>query len=152
MMASAALTPGAFCAAARSIDTTRACACGDRRIRAYSIPGRLMSYVYFARPDTFSGPSTRVRRFPRTADSSGAGHGYFACCFGRAGALTSGTWSATGHSLLRVEHGLEHARVRAAPADVAVERGPGLVGRRVGVLLEQRDRRHHEPRRAEAAH
>ena len=39
----AAFTPGAFCAAVRSIDTTRACGCGERRMRPCSRPGRLMS-------------------------------------------------------------------------------------------------------------
>jgi hypothetical protein len=39
----AAFTPGAFCAAVRSIDTTRACGCGERRMRPCSWPGRLMS-------------------------------------------------------------------------------------------------------------
>src|SRR5215207_3751033 len=87
-----------------------------------------------------------------TADSSGLGHGYFACCCGRAGACTSGTWSATGHSLLRIEHGFEHARVGAAPADIAVERLAGLFTRGRRVLVEQRYGRHHEPGRAEAAH
>ena len=85
----AAFTPGAFCAALRSIDTTRACGCGERRMRPYSRPGRLMSYAYFAAPVTFAGPSSRLTRVPTSVGCSG--HGYLSCCFGAAGVRTSGT-------------------------------------------------------------
>jgi hypothetical protein len=48
------------------METIRACGCGDRTIRPYNMPGRLMSKVNFARPVTFSGPSSRTTFVPST--------------------------------------------------------------------------------------
>src|SRR4029079_10424651 len=141
--------PGAFCAAVKSMETTRACGWGDRRIRPCSMPGRLMSYGYFARPVAFTGPSTRCIRVPMSVGCSG--HGYFSFLAGCAGVLTSGTCSATGHPLRRQDR-FEHAGVGAAPADVAREACLRLLGCRLRVLLEQRHGRDDEARRAEAAH
>ena len=61
-----ALKPGTRCAAEKSIETTFARGYGERTARAYSIPGRLTSNVYFARPLTLSGPSRRLTRVPTT--------------------------------------------------------------------------------------
>src|SRR5687768_5725605 len=127
------------------------------------MPGRFMSYEYFARPETFSGPSMRLIRVLSRRRCWGQANGELALA--DAGAATSATWSpavtatassrrrssATGASLHR-ERGLEQPHVGAAAADVAVERLARLGGRRVWRLLEQCDGGHHETRRAEAAH
>src|SRR5436190_1007386 len=118
------------------------------------MPGRLMSYVYLARPATLSGPSSRLTAVPSTAGFSG--HKYL-----------SGTRSAggcwprppppCGFSLLRTSHPPRlHRRFHdscecAAAADVAVEALSRLFGGGVRMLLEKRDRRHHEAWRADAA-
>src|SRR5262245_1304191 len=110
-----------------------------------------MSYAYLAAPVTFAGPSRRLTRVPTSVGCSG--HGYLSCCFGAAAVRTSGTWgvSATAHPL-GIEHCFEHACVRAAATDVAGQRGLGLFGRRLWILLEQRCGCHDEAWRAEAAH
>src|SRR5207253_4869982 len=115
------------------------------------MPGRLMSNVYFARPVTLSGPSSRLTGVPITAGF--AGQRYFSGAFGGGGCCSPRPWklSGTGHPLhLHVR--LEDAREGAAAADVAVETFLDLIDRRVRVFLVQRDRRHDEARRAEAAH
>src|SRR4051812_24692243 len=145
----AAFTPGAFCAAVRSTETTRACGYGDRRMRPCSMPGRLMSYGYFAAPVALTGPSTRRIRVPMSVGCSG--QGYFSFFAGWAGVLTSGTCSATSHPLRR-QHCLEHTCIGAAAADVARQPCLRLLGCGLRVLLEQRHRGDHEARRAEAAH
>jgi hypothetical protein len=48
------------------------------------MPGRFMSYAYFARPVAFSGPSMRDTLVLRSVGFSG--HGYFSCLAGRAAA------------------------------------------------------------------
>src|SRR5580704_11579244 len=132
---SAAFTPGIRVAADRSTATTRACGCGDRTMRAYSMPGRLMSNVYFARPVTLSGPSTRLTRVPRTDDLLGQANSELATL-----------------SPFHARNGLEDPRERTAPADVAVEAFFNLFGRRIRILLEQSYARHDEARRTESAH
>src|ERR1700733_6800015 len=59
-----AFTPGSASAAAVSIDLMRACACGERRIFPYSIPGNFRSAPYSARPVTLGTPSGRIGRVP----------------------------------------------------------------------------------------
>src|SRR6185436_9243609 len=61
-----AFTPGRASAAEVSIDLIRACACGLRSTLPCSIPGRLMSAPYLARPVTLSTPSWRIGRVPMT--------------------------------------------------------------------------------------
>ena len=93
-------------------------------------PARTVDVVrYFAWPVTFTGPSRRSIRLPTSVGS--AGHGYFSCCCGCDGVLTSGTCgvSATTHPL-GVQHGFKHTRIGAAPADVAIKCGLGLFRRR----------------------
>src|SRR5215470_7572495 len=61
-----AFTPGRASAADASIDLMRACACGLRNTLPCSIPGKLMSAPYRARPVTLSTPSCRIGRVPIT--------------------------------------------------------------------------------------
>src|SRR3954470_12039157 len=158
-----ARTPGAAFASVMSIETMRACGCGERTTRAKSIPGRLMSKLYLARPVTLSGPSRRLTRVLSTAGF--AGHAYFfAFAVGpvAAGGGAGFCALATGHPqskrarrqplVARAERGFLDADERAAAADVAVESLLDLFDGRLRHFLEQRDRRHHEARRAEAAH
>src|SRR5262245_57913733 len=58
--------------------TTFAWACGQRTKMPNNIPGRLRSYVYFARPETLSGPSIRETRLPIHVRLSASGHLYSA--------------------------------------------------------------------------
>src|SRR5687767_5396085 len=53
----------------------RAWACGQRSIRACSMPGRLMSKLYLARPVAFSGPSRRCTLVPMIRRVCGHGIG-----------------------------------------------------------------------------
>src|SRR5437762_14350933 len=69
-----AFTPGIFSAVLVSMPATFACACGQRTILAYSIPSRLMSYEYLARPETLCGPSIREIRLPIKLRLSASGH------------------------------------------------------------------------------
>src|SRR4051812_23544756 len=116
------------------------------------MPGRLTSNVYLARPVTLSGPSSRLTDVPRTARSAGqlnlgsAGGG--GACPPRPPPCA---WLATLHPL-DARDGFEDARECTAPADVAVEPLLDLFGSGVRVLFKQPDARHHEARRAEAAH
>src|SRR5215469_5148168 len=104
-------------------------------MRPYSIPGRAISNVYFARPVTLSGPSRRLTRVPITD--------------GLAGQLKFS--SATLHPF-HAGNGFENTGEGAAPADVAVETFPDLFLRRMRMLFEQADACHDETRSAEAAH
>src|SRR5918992_3037439 len=102
------------------------------------MPGRLMSYAYFARPVALTGPSMRLTLVPISVGFSG--HAYFSCLVGTAAARTSGTWrmsSATGHPL-RLQGRFQHANVGPAAADVAVEMLARLLRCWIGDLLEQR--------------
>src|ERR1700730_8363197 len=97
---SADFTPGARRASAMSTATMRACGCGERTILPKIMPGRLISKLYFARPDTLSGPSSRFTRALMTAGFSG--HAYFlALAVGPAGAGGAAGFCAlaTGHPL-----------------------------------------------------
>src|SRR5215471_2636987 len=164
------LKPGTFSAAEKSIETTRACGYGERTARAYSILGRDTSNVYFARPLTLSGPSRRLTRVPTTVRGV-AGQLYFGStggcggapprppppcggcpCGGCARSLRLATRHPLGAVRRHTRHRFVDARERPAAADVAVESLLDLLGRRVGVFLEQADARHDEARRAEAAH
>ncbi len=61
-----AFTPGSFSALRASIDTMRACACGERFTLPHSMPGITMSAPNMARPVTLSTPSGRIGRVPTT--------------------------------------------------------------------------------------
>ena len=72
---------------AESIDRMRACGCGDPSSRPKSMPGRLMSYAYFAEPWVFAGPSRRLMDLPRSERSATGGqlattHRLSVCCGG----------------------------------------------------------------------
>src|SRR5436190_7666548 len=122
-----------------------------------------MSKLYFALPVTLSGPS---RRFTRVLSTAGlSGHAYFFAFAVGPGAAGGGAPRpscalATGHPqrvrreplAARGHRGFLDADERAAAADVAVESLLDLFNGRFRMLLEQRDGRHHEARRAEAAH
>src|SRR4051794_10796906 len=116
------------------------------------MPGRLMSKVYLARPLTLSGPSNRLTRVPTTVGVV-AGQLYLASTGGGGGPPRPPPCcaSATLHPLHTGDR-FEDAVERAAAADVAVEALFDLLGRRVGVFLEEADAGHDEARRAEAAH
>src|SRR6516225_8577743 len=149
---SAVLKPVTFCAPERSTDTTLACGYGDRMMRPYSMPGRVTSKVYFARPLTLSGPSSRLTRVPTTVLGVDV-QLYFGSTGGACGAPPRPPCRrlATRHPLYARDC-LEDARERAAAADVAVETFPDLFRRRIRMLLEQTHARHDEAGRAEAAH
>src|SRR5262245_29010473 len=118
-----------------------------------------MSKVYFARPVTLSGPSRRFTDVPMIAGFSG--HPYFFTSSGLAvapaGAGGCGRPAppprclATGHHLCRHRRFFDPDKCSAA-ADVAVESPVDLFRGGSRILLEQRDGRHDEARRAETAH
>src|SRR5215471_9988852 len=111
-----------------------------------------MSYEYLARPDTLSGPSSRLTDVPMTVGFSG--HLYLSGTRGAGGGAPGPCGFcalATSHPL-RLHRGLEDPDERPAPADVAVQPLLRLLNRRVRVLFEQRHRGHDEARRAEPAH
>src|SRR5438093_9205784 len=120
------------------------------------MPGRLMSYVYRARPATLSGPSSRFTAVPRTAGFSG--HKYLSGMRSAGGCCWPRPPPPCGFSLLRTSHPpCLHRRFhdsceRAAAADVAVEALSRLLRGRIRMPLEQRDGGHYEAWRAEAAH
>src|SRR5215467_13190001 len=150
---SAARTPGARRASLKSTAVTRACGCGERTTFPKIMPGRLMSKLYLARPVTLSGPSSRLTRVLSTTGFSGHAY-FFAFAVGPVGA----GGGAPGCCALATSHPLHAGRCfhdaseRPAATDVAVEARFHLRGRRVGMLLNERDGRHHEPRCAEASH
>src|SRR5262245_1814378 len=124
------------------------------------MPGRLMSKLYFALPVTLSGPSRRFARVLSTTGLDGQAY-FFALAVGPdgagGGAPRPSCALATGHpprcQLTACGHrGFHDAHERAAAADVAVESFLHLFGRRLWMLLDQRDGGHHKARRAEAAH
>src|SRR5438067_2689891 len=143
-----------------SIETMRACGCGERTTLPKIMPGRVMSKLYLARPVTLSGPSRRLTRVLSTAGF--AGHAYFfalAVGPGAAGAGAGGFCAlATSHpprcsrAARGGERGLHDSDEGAAAADVAVEALLYLLGRRLRMLLDARPCRHDDARRAEAAH
>src|SRR5689334_11610822 len=135
-----ALTPGICSAALMSMLFILACACGERSILPKSIPGRLMSNEYFARPETFCGPSILEMRFPMRVRLSASGHLYSAI------ALTSFL-----PFLRRLRDSRSNAHVRAAPAGIASESLLNLFGCRVGVLVEERLAGNYETWSTEAA-
>ena len=61
-----AFTPGSAAALLVSIETIRACACGERLILPHSIPEARVSAANTARPVTLSTPSGRIGRVPTT--------------------------------------------------------------------------------------
>src|SRR5215471_17121841 len=114
-----------------------------------------MSYVYLARPETLSGPSSRFTEVPINtgfcgqAYFAGAGSGWApppGCAAGGAGGRLP-VISATGHlPCSRLHGGFHDACERAAAADVAVKTPFRLLDGRVWMFLEERDRGHHETR------
>src|ERR1700680_4530026 len=99
------------------------------------MPGRLMSKVYFARPATLSGPSSRLTGAPMMVGFSG--HAYLFGSAGLAEACGSGTCglSFSGTSHPPAFHCRFHdSREGAAAADVAVEAPARLVRRGGGTL------------------
>src|SRR4051812_4822506 len=135
----------------RSTETTRACGCGDRTMRAYSMPGRAISKVYLARPVTLSGPSRRLTLVPRTEGLAGQANSESAGEDAGASRSRRSSKSAT-LSPFHTGHGFEDASERAATADVAVETLLDLFRRGIGMLFQQTNARHDESRSAEPAH
>src|SRR6185369_9123801 len=123
-------------AALVSMLLTRACACGQRTILPKSMPGRLTSNEYFARPETFCGPSMREIRLPMKFRLSASGHLYSAIA---------------PPSFRRLRDRGANAHVGSAPAKVAAESLLNLFRRRIWILVEKRLCRDHESRRAESA-
>src|SRR5687767_8778117 len=101
-----------------------------------------MSYEYFARPVTFSGPSMREIRVPISRGFSG--HAYVGCWLAVVCSATSAS--------LRRERSFQHADVGPAATEISIERPSCLLRCWIRILLEQRHRCHHEAGRAEAAH
>ena len=114
-----------------------------------------MSKVYFARPVTLSGPSTRFTWVPMTVGL--AGQLYFGSAGGGV-APRPGPWAGAGCCLLatlhplHAGHGFEDTGKCAAAADITVESFFDLLECGVGIFFEQADARHDEARRAESAH
>src|SRR5438034_7996986 len=100
------------------------------------MPGRLMSYVYRARPDTLSGPSRRLIGVESSVGLSGQ------------------EYLATHHPHHRLgfHRRFHHSDERAAAADVAVELALRLFDGGVRIFLHEGDRRDDEAGSAEAAH
>src|SRR6266699_3114869 len=110
-----AMTPGARFATEDSIDTISACACGERRIAALSVPGRTpRSSMKRPRPVSSAASSTRGIDRPT--------HGEPGC------SLPANEWltaSAIPNILLRTEHPPAHfecvwRRYSAAPGTTAI--------------------------------
>src|SRR5205809_647820 len=123
------------------------------------MPGRLTSKVYFARPLTLSGPSSRFTCEPTTV-AGVAGQLYLGSTGGTGGRPPCGACGAAAarsRSLATLHpfdagDRLKNPVERATTADVAVEPFLDLIRRRVGIFLEQADAGHDEARRTEAAH
>ena len=121
------------------------------------MPGRAMSYEYFARPVTLCGPSMRETRVPSSRDFSG--HGYFGCC-GRTRRrlhlrhLTWSRWPVVSHGVTPFAASAAFSTPMFVPQRQRLPSSARFACSGVGFgrLLEQRHRRHHEARRAEAAH
>src|SRR5258708_3672107 len=116
-----ALTPGIFSAAVISIAAIFPCACGLRSIFAYSTPGLLMSYEYFARPETLTGPSMREMRLPIRLRFSASGH------------LYSGIVA----SFRDLHHRGANPHVGATTAEVAAQSRPQLFAGRMWMLVQE---------------
>src|SRR5262245_343468 len=158
-----AFTPGSFCAALPSIDLISAAPWGHRRIFPWRSPLGAMSYVYFARPVTFAGPSTRGCSLPTTDSFASAPHGSGSS----SSRVTSISLTFPGYPTFvftlramvaslpelrrRVLDGVEDPVVGAAPADVARDPLLDVVQGRIGDPLQEGLAGHHHPRRAEAA-
>ena len=69
---STARTPGMAEAFEVSIETIRAAGCGEVTMRAWSMPGSVMSWTNWAVPQTLASPSTRAVE-PPTYGPSGLG-------------------------------------------------------------------------------
>src|SRR5262245_55721096 len=138
-----ALTPGIFSAAEVSMLTTLAWAYGERSILPKSIPGRLMSKVYFAFPETLSGPSRRLMRLPMCVRLPSSGHLYSAI------ALASFPQRPAGAGNLR--DGAFDAIVGTAAAEIAADSQFDLFRRRLRMFVEQRSAGHHKAWCAEPA-
>src|SRR6185369_10127431 len=104
-----------------------------------------MSKLYFARPDTLSGPSRRLTRVLRTAGFSGQAYFFaFAVGPGGAGCGAPGCCAlATGHPF-HADRCFHDPSERATAADVAIETGLDLCRCRVGMLFDERNGGHHE--------
>src|SRR6185295_10422054 len=122
-------------AALVSMLLTFACACGQRTILPKSMPGRLMSNEYFARPETFCGPSMREIRLPMKFRLSASGHLYSAIA---------------PPSFRRLRDRGANAHVGSAPAKVAAQSLLNFFGCRGWVLVQECLCRDHESRRAES--
>src|SRR3989454_6597979 len=140
LMTRTAFTPGNFSASEVSIDFTVACAYGERRTLPKSIPGRLMSNVYLARPLALAGPSMRLMRLPMSLRWLASGQSYLHFAM-----------SPSLHRLGSLEHRLPDSHVGAATAQVAAQSSLHVFHGRVGVRIEEGLARHHEARRTEAA-
>src|SRR5437667_11614015 len=100
-----------------------ACAYGDRTILPKSMPGRLTSNEYFARPETFCGPSILEMRLPIKVRLSASGHLYSAI--------------APPSFLRRLSNRSANAHVGSASAKVPAQSFLDLFGCWVGVLIKE---------------
>src|ERR1051325_9076021 len=110
----AATTPGNCRAACASPPTMRACACGLRRIIAWSMPGRTISSVKWPRPVAWRGPSLLRVGLPINC-SAIALRFYLGCGF-----------------FDRVDD----LRIARAHAEIACERAANFLLARIGILLQ----------------
>src|SRR5262249_13159415 len=93
-----------------------------------NIPGRFRSYVYFALPETLSGPSIRETRFPIQVRLSASGHLYSAM-------VSTSLHGAM--SLSCLEHGGPDTNVGSAPAKVPAQASLDLFRCRIRILVEE---------------
>src|SRR5439155_26718511 len=101
------------------------------------MPGRLISYEYFAAPVAFNGPSMRSMRLPMSARLSAAGQSTFA--------ISRNSFPG------RVHHGEHHAGIGAAATKIAAETGADLLDRGVRIFTDESGAGDDEARGAKAA-
>src|SRR5678815_2710479 len=101
-----------------------------------------MSKVYFALPETLSGPSMREMRLPIWTRFCASGHLYSAI------ALFSFPRRLLGR---RLSHCSSHSDISPATAQVATQATLHLLRRWTGILIKERLAGHHETGSAESA-
>src|SRR5438093_4235004 len=92
----------------------RAWGSGLARKRAHSVPGSCRSALYFARPVTLSGPSTRYSSRPKMAEASGGR-------WVKVTATSAPSHSRRGDSFAQVLGELVHGLLGLAPDDGLAE-------------------------------
>src|ERR1700750_2339482 len=149
-----ALPPGSRKVGGAPTSRSSAWEWGLRKMRPASRPGATKSAVYFARPETLSGPSIRGTWVPMlcaAAISFMARAGALSAHWRQRGVVAAPGVSrrhSTGVKLGGVSHRLDDFDVAGAAADVAAERRANLLLAGAGIAPQQAGRCHDEPGRA----